>query len=148
MSLKARKMSQFITSAGKELPPKSYGAIRLIPAEQAQAYVSRLVPALKEQDGENVYFIDDGSSGTSDEIFTEVDEAIAERGSIEGTLLADVLMDLHAAGHTVRIWCARSGLDDYKDVVECDDIVELKEVLSWQGPTYHARLAASKSFSA
>jgi hypothetical protein len=140
-------MSQFFTSSGKKIPHMSYGAIRLVPAEKAQEYVSRLIPVLEEEDGEFVYFVDDGTSGTSDEIFTEVDEAINKRGTIDGTVFADMLVDLYSVGHTIRIWYAHSGVDDYKEVVECGDLNELKQVLSSQGAIYRVRLAANKAFS-
>lgn len=138
-------MSQFITSSGNKIEPKNYGAIRLLPAEKAQKYIIALLPKLKEQDGEHVYFLDDGSSGTSDEIFIEVDEAIQKRGNIEGTIFNDILNELYATGHTIRIWYAHNALDDYKNIVECKDILDLKRVLLSQSPTYRARVAANKS---
>ncbi|NOU21916.1 MAG: hypothetical protein HOO93_09020 [Methyloglobulus sp.] len=138
-------MSQFITSSGSQIKIPDSDSIALIPAEEAQEYIVKLLPYLKVLDGKQVYLLDDCSSGTSDEIFIEVEKMIEEKGSIEGTALDKMLIELYSKGHTIRIWLARVGYEDYKKVVDCQNLDEFKSTLISQYPGgYYVRVAANK----
>jgi hypothetical protein len=138
-------MSQFITSAGKQVTVSGYSSIKLVPGNEAQEYIKKLLPILNELDGENVYLLDDRSSGTSEEIFIEVEAQIERTGSIEDTELNRIVSELYSQGHTIRIWEARIGYEDYKKAIECKSLKELDALLVSQYPGgYFARVSANK----
>jgi hypothetical protein len=138
-------MSQFITSSGSPIKIPNSDSIALIPAEEAQEYIVKLLPYLKLRDGENVYLLDDCSSGTSEEIFIEVEKMIEEKGVIEGTALDKMLVELYSKGHTIRMWVAHVGYEDCKKAVDCRNLEEFKSTLISQYPGgYYVRVAANK----
>jgi hypothetical protein len=137
-------MSQFITTAGKRVTITGYHSIKLVPGNEAQDYIVKLLPQLRELDGEHVYLLDDCSSGTSEEIFIEVEEQIEKNGTIEGTQLGMLINELHSQGHTIRVWEAHVGHGDYKKAIDCESLEEFKALLASQYPGgYFARLSAN-----
>jgi len=101
---------------------------RLVPASKAQAYVAGLEAELAKLDGSPVFFIDDGESGTSEELVMEANEA-----ALEGRPIADlpivVLMERCIRnGWSFRVWLADS--DPGAHLRRVDAINDLKSAIA------------------
>ena len=138
-------MSQFATTSGPALDQTSFSDIRIVPARDAQGYISVLEDKLKVLDGEHVYILDDGESGTSEGVFAELDKVIEKGNEFNNSDFVKLVNYLLERNHTIRIWEARNGRDDYLNVLECNSINELEKIMSEQYNVYNIRIAANKA---
>ena len=99
-------MSYFMTVSGAikaaDVPPPG----KLVPASQAQTYIARLEPSLSKLDGAPVYLIDDGETGTSDDLVMDAKEAIWEQRPLEHLPFIVLLERCLKNGWPFRVWLA------------------------------------------
>ncbi len=98
-------MSYFLVATGTVPPIDDIPQLRFVPAQQAQTYVSDILSAAVEsRDQEVSYLLDDGTA-TSDTVITEASDQVAAMGAaFEATRLGQVVVRLLEAGCTVRVW--------------------------------------------
>lgn len=133
-------MSQFITTSGSYVDLASNGPFRLVPISEASSYLARLAPEIEGLDGAPVYFVDDGATGTSDDVFDAAEDQMIERGSFDGTPLDEVITTLHEIGNTIRIWWGGEN-NAHLDVVDFGSLSDLKQALVKQHPIFRGRIS-------
>jgi len=116
-------MSYFVTVSGSiaesDMPP---GA-KLVPAAKAENYyIARLERDLAELDGAPVYFIDDGETGTSEELVLAVGEALRERKAVETLPLVVLLEKCIRNKWNFRIWHATNDTGEHRRVAPAQDL--------------------------
>jgi hypothetical protein len=122
-------MSYFATISGRDLSNARIHSFSIVPAEQAQDYVRRLVPRLAALDGEPVYFCDDTATGTSHDFIGGAQDHTAEHGTLAGHPMTQLLDLCDRTGAVLRIWLARDGPSDFEDVVSCKSTSEAARLM-------------------
>ena len=85
---------------GADLPASG----NLVPARDAQAYISKLEPALTKLDGGPVFLVDDGESGTSHSLIAEVGEALFRERPLREVPVVIHLEKCFRNGWSFRVW--------------------------------------------
>src|SRR5260221_1064800 len=121
-------MSYFMTVSGpiaeNDVPPPG----RLVPASKAQPYVARLEADLAKLAGSPVFCIDDGETGTSEELVMDANEAATE-GKPLAELPVVVLMErCFRNGWNFRVWLADNDPDAH--VRRIDAVRDLKAAIA------------------
>ena len=126
-----------MTVCGEPVKGDDLAPIQLVPASQAQSYIKELQSALGTADGQPVFLVDDGATGTSHTLIVEAAGKFHEFGSLEGTKLLELIRRLVDSGNSFRIWWADNAPDAYLRVVDCSTMDEIlaaiREQLSRSG---------------
>ena len=97
-------MSYFLIATGSVPLVEDIPGLRLVPAKQAQAYVSDIVTDTVESgDQPLTYLLDDGTQ-TSDAVVAEASDQTVEGEAFEKTRLGQVVLRLLDAGCAIRVW--------------------------------------------
>src|SRR5690348_3910690 len=99
-------MSYFMTISGAIKADDVPASAQLIPARNAQAYVANLEPALAKLDGAPVFLVDDGESGTSHNLVSEIGDAIVGDRPLEEIPIVTLLTKCFRNGWSFRVWLA------------------------------------------
>jgi hypothetical protein len=134
-------MSYFMTVAGSiaagDVPPPA----KLVPAAQAQSYIAKLEPHLIELDGGPVYLVDDGDSGTSEDVVMETYEALWAKQPVGGLPFVVLLERCFDRGWNFRVWLAGNDTSDHtKNIKRVTDVnAVLESIQNHGGVFWHAR---------
>lgn len=133
-------MSQFITTSGAYVDFGLMTPFKLVPIAEAGSHLSKLADKLEVLDGSPVYFVDDGATGTSDDVLDLAEDQMIEQGDFDGTPLDEVITLLHRKGNAIRIWWGGES-NAHLDVVEFETLKDLKQALVIQHPIFRARIS-------
>jgi len=122
-----------ITAA--DVPPPG----KLVPASQAQTYIAQLEAALTKLDGSPVYLIDDGETGTSDDLVMETKEAICEKRPTDNLAFIVLLNRCFAQKWSFRVWLAGNQTNAHvRNVSLVADVASTVAALERGGVCWHA----------
>ncbi|WP_143707434.1 hypothetical protein [Uliginosibacterium sp. TH139] len=107
-------MSYFMTVSGRIPNSEVVAGVELVPAANAQRYISSLEGELAEEDGAPVFLVHDGETGTSDLLIGDLQEAISDSGSATELAAYQMIQLCFAKSVPFRIWLARDSADDHK----------------------------------
>jgi hypothetical protein len=117
-------MSYFIIANGNKPDLSGLDPIKPIPIEEGQVYVSKCVNDFREMGiSGDFWFIDDGYSGTSDDIITESYHDAHDAGTWEGTSFYRTLMACEEIGASIFLWCGNH--DTHLNLKEVKTFYEL-----------------------
>jgi hypothetical protein len=138
-------VSYFATISGIDLGDAHVDGLAFVPADQAQVFVRDLAPKIAALDGEPVYFCDDSRTGSSSDFVGGAQDFAADRGSLDGHPMLQLLALCDRAGGVLRIWWAHDQPNDFQRVVLCKSSSEVMLfVLDQSNPTsWNVRLAPS-----
>ena len=100
-------MSYFVLVCGKGVEGLDLGEGHLVRADQAQAYVLRVVAQLDAESGP-FYLWDDGESGTSNDLVCEAEEYLVDGRDIQTSSLGRLLLSSRKATVSVYVWWAEN----------------------------------------
>jgi hypothetical protein len=89
--------------AAGDVPPPG----KLVPASQAQPYIARLEADLAKLDGRPVFFIDDGETGTSEDLVMDANEAVQDERPTAGLPIVVLMERCFRNGWSFRLISAR-----------------------------------------
>jgi hypothetical protein len=115
-------MSYFITVSGKKIDLSGLQPIELVPADKAQYYIKNLALELSALDGAPLFLVDDGSSGTSDDVVTPVISLLKRGGQIDETPFHRLLIHLSEHNCILRIWHASNISNAHLRVKDCNSL--------------------------
>lgn len=95
------------------LPTEKLGGARLIAARQAPSYISNLESALASADGNPVMFVEDGETGTSDILVSNLESVLFNNEDVNTSALASILESCFRNRIGFRIWWANNSPDAY-----------------------------------
>lgn len=132
-------MSYFVTVSGEISPSDVPAPAQLVAAAKAQDYVAKLERDLASLDGEPVYFIDDGESGTSEELVMAVGEALREGEPVANLPLVVIIERCFRSGWSFRIWNASDSTGEHRRVSPAQDLpAVLDSIAKDRGVCCHA----------
>lgn len=102
--------------------------VELIPASDAQSYVHPIANALCGTNQAPVYLVHDGTTGTSDDIVADAENALKDNGTFEGVALFSVIHRLAVQGNSILIWWANNNPLAYKAAEPCSSVEELMAI--------------------
>ncbi|XZG68821.1 hypothetical protein ACTSKR_09145 [Chitinibacteraceae bacterium HSL-7] len=85
--------------------------IELIPAHEAQSYIRSLASQLAKLDGEPVYLVHDGETGTSDMLIWELENALLDDADVSPRPAAQLLQACFSHQIGFRTWRANNDPD-------------------------------------
>jgi hypothetical protein len=106
-----------MTISGK-LPQGDFGAIEIQPISTGQGYIAALESELARTDGAPVWFVHDGSTGTSHDLICEAQEHYHMQGSLEDTRLFRLMRSCVESGDTFRLWWASDAEGCHRRLVD------------------------------
>jgi hypothetical protein len=118
-------MSYFMTTAGPWLDLSDLSPVELIRAEEAQYYIRDLGAFLAQADGEPVYLVHDGETGTSHDFIVNTFLYFGPDGRLADCTLLRLLTRLCEAGHVFRIWYASDGENVHAQLLPCHSLEEV-----------------------
>ena len=120
-----------------DVPPPG----RLVPASKAQPYIARLEADIARLDGSPVYLIDDGESGTSEDLIMETNEALWEERPVAELPLVILLERCFKNNWNFRAWLATNDSEAHVKGLETvgDLRSALEAVRKSRGMVRHAR---------
>ncbi len=118
-------MSYFMTTAGPWLDLSDISPLELIPAEEAQHYVKVRQAFLSRADGQPVYLVHDGETGTSDNFISAARTYLGFNGTLAGCSLLELVERLCDSGHVFRIWYACNEENAHTKVLPCHSLEEV-----------------------
>src|SRR6185312_11778767 len=101
-------MSYFITISGSITAADVPAPAVLVPASKAQAYIADLEPELAKLDGAPVYFVDDGETGTSEDLVMAANEAANEGRPTDHLPVVVLFERCIRNGWNFRVWLAHN----------------------------------------
>lgn len=122
-------MSYFVTISGTVTEADVLVPARLIPASKAQRYIANLEAELKRLDGAPVYLVEDGDTGTSEDLVMEVNEALWEGRPASGLPLVVMLERCFVNKRNFRFWLANSSASSHVHVHPVPDINSVLEAI-------------------
>jgi hypothetical protein len=117
-------MSYFMTVSGIAPDLSGLEPVEFVEAAKAQYYIERLAEQLTQLDGGPLFLVDDGHSGTSDDLVSPAVSSVRMGEPIENTPLNLLLNRLSTGQHTLRIWYAGRVLDAHLRVKYCGSLEE------------------------
>lgn len=112
---------------GLYLPP-----IQFLPIGGAQQYLQKRGAAIAALDGVPLWFVHDGSTGTSHDFIIDAWSKYQESNTFEGTPFFTLIEGLASSGNVFRIWWAGNSADDFAEVSEADSFTDLVETIKRQ----------------
>ncbi len=125
-------MSYFMTSSGVQVEEVRRDLWALIPASEAQTYIRKRIQSIAEADGGIVYFVDDTKTCTSDDIVCDAENLMNQGNDLSATLLGQIIDELLATDHCIRIWLADSSADSHLKLIECSSKANAESVIKDQ----------------
>jgi hypothetical protein len=122
-------MSYFMTTAGPWIDLSNLSPLELTPAEQAQYYIRDRHAFLSQQDGEPLYLVDDGETGTSHKFISAASSYLYLNGSLVGCTLFKLCKCLCPCGHVFRIWYASNEEHAHIQVLQCNSFEEVMRAI-------------------
>ncbi|HTK84106.1 MAG TPA: hypothetical protein VL625_03380 [Patescibacteria group bacterium] len=113
-----------MTLSGPKVNLEGLEPIELLPASKASTYIQQREIEISQLDGDPLFLVHDGQSGTSDEFLGDAVNAIRSGDGMEGTLFERLMKRLSQGDHTVRIWYARNDPDAHLHVKNCSTYEE------------------------
>jgi len=99
-------MSYFMTISGAVTAADVPATALLVPAANAQAYVAKLESSIARLDGAPVFLVDDGESGTSHNLVSQVGDALVEDRQLREVPFIALLERCIRNGWHFRVWLA------------------------------------------
>ncbi len=99
-------MSYFMTLAGNPVNLTGFEPLKLIPVMQAQKYIQKLAPTLIKADGEPLFLVHDGKTGTSHDFLVTAAESLYFDRTVGDRKLLSLLQLVCDSSHIFRIWWA------------------------------------------
>jgi hypothetical protein len=143
-------MSYFMTLGGQVRAVDPPGALRLIPAHEAQPYVVALEPELVALDGGPVFLVEDGETGTSDVAVADVVSALEDDVDVSAFAIFRLMTTCLSSGISFRVWWAggNSPASHRSRVVEVENVEAAMHALkSGKGARWHPRSNERQSVS-
>jgi hypothetical protein len=117
-------MSYFMTISGV-LPDRSFSPLEFLPIAEGQRYIADLEEELSLADGTPLWFVHDGSTGTSHDFINDAQDHYSENGTLNGTLLLRLMETCVEADCVFRIWWASAKPGCHRDLAEFTTVGEL-----------------------
>jgi hypothetical protein len=104
-------MSYFMTVAGNitALKLDNVTGFSLVPVNEAQEYIQNLAGEIQAADGSPLFLVADGESGTSHDIVCDAENNLKENGTLEGTIMLNLMQQFAKNGNAFRVWWAGNG---------------------------------------
>jgi hypothetical protein len=118
-------MSYFMTTAGPWIDLSDLWPLELVPAENAQYYIKDMQAFLFQEDGEPVYLVHDGETGTSHNIINAASTCFAFNYTLVGSSLLELFERFCHSGHVFRIWYASNEQNVHTQVLQCNSLEEV-----------------------
>jgi hypothetical protein len=109
-------MSYFVVLSGANASNLSVAMGRLVPIAEAQTYLVRLQSSIQAVDGGPCFFWDDGETGTSEELFTSLEESLLDATQHKEHAIFKALRDCETLALNVRLWTATDDLQAFSHV--------------------------------
>ena len=111
-----------MTTAGAPVDMTDLAPIELLPVARAQSYVIRIADELRRLDGEPLFLVHDGSSGTSSDFVVDARSAILEGKTSPDLPFFVLVRRLAEHGNTVRLWDAGNGATAHLSVQKTSSV--------------------------
>jgi len=128
-------MSYCMVVIGKKPDMTGLNPIEVIPADDSQPYVKNCVKDFRKQGvkGE-MWFLDDGCTGTSDEIVRESVNTIWAGKTLRNGFLYQVLLRCELQGVSFILWYATH--DEHLNLVKVTDFEEMVNLIEKKSQQY------------
>lgn len=111
-------MSYFMITAGPWIDLSDLSPLELISPERTQYYIRDLHTFLSREDGEPLYPVDDGETGTSHNFIIDACDSFFINSTLTGTTLLELCRRLCHQNHVFRIWWASNDENAHTKVMQ------------------------------
>ena len=112
-------------TCGKEIDLADLARLEIVPALDVQNYVHPIAQTLTGMNQASAFLVHDGTTGTSDDLVANGENALIDNGTLEGTSLLSVIRRLAAQGNAILIWWANNNPLAYQTAEQCSSLEEL-----------------------
>lgn len=127
-------MSYFMTMAGAWVDLSPLLPIKLIPIDQTQPYLQQREELLSREDGQPLFLVHDGETGTSHNFITAAEEYFNTHDRLEGTPLFELFKLFCDEEHVFRIWWASDNKkSEYRQCSTLEEVTTVvkQQIVSW-----------------
>jgi hypothetical protein len=117
-------MSYFMTLAGNPVNLAGFEPLELIPVMQAQTYLQELAPTIITADGEPLFLVHDGKTGTSHDLLVTAAENWYLDRTVGDRKLLSLLQLVCDSSHVFRIWWAGDP-NSHEELEHCSTIEDV-----------------------
>ncbi len=119
-----------MTVSGK--PPESRPEVEFVLAGESQEYIRNLSAELCARDGSPIFLAHDGQSATSSGFVSDSETHYHMNGTLQGSILQQVIADCIHQSTGFRIWWASDRPDDFAHVTSCDSLADVMSTVTKQ----------------